>query len=313
MVRTRTISTAALLLLLPALACDDDASLTGGSPAGGGGSNTAGEAPTAGSPPSNDGGNGGGGEAPTCLENEVPLLIDDQRLYVPVEVDGKPGLFFIDTGSGLTFLNLGPDDPSFEKDAALLTIGCETISIPARGGVQSLGVAFGQPVLGFLGVDYLIESTSLLDMPGERVVRPAPQSAIEEANQWSVLPYDNVQGMVIAPVLLDNTPVRLMLDTGAFHTVWLGQQGEPGDQEIEVSDAKGNPLSFFLGEADLEMAARDVVTVPVLRAPSFPYFEQTVADLGGNIHGLLGLTSFRERAMLFDGNANEVRLGPVPR
>jgi hypothetical protein len=214
-------------------------------------------------------------------------LIDDQRLYVPVEVDGKPGLFFIDTGSGLTFLNLGPDDPSFEKDAALLTIGCETISIPARGGVQSLGVAFGQPVLGFLGVDYLIESTSLLDMPGERVVRPAPQSAIEEANQWSVLPYDNVQGMVIAPVLLDNTPVRLMLDTGAFHTVWLGQQGEPGDQEIEVSDAKGNPLSFFLGEVDLEMAARDVVTVPVLRAPSFPT-EQTVADLGGNIHGLPG-------------------------
>ena len=125
--------------------------------------------------------------------------------------------------------------------------------------------------------------------------------------------YDNVEGMIIAPVLLDATPVRLMLDTGAFHTLWLGQQGEPGDQEIETGDAKGNELFFFLGEVDLEMAARDVVSVPVLRAPSFPYFEQTVASLGGNIHGLLGLTSFRERALLFDGTANEVRLGPVSR
>ena len=82
---------------------------------------------------------------------------------------------------------------------------------------------------------------------------------------------------------------------------------------MQTADAEGNPLSFFLGEVDLEMAARDAVTVPVLRAPSFPYFEQTVANLGGNIHGLLGLTSFRERALLFDGDANEVRLGPVPR
>jgi len=298
---------AALLVVLSLFACGDDSvAPLGGSAAGG--SSAGGEGPTAGSPPV---AGGSGGEAPSCVENEVPLLIDDQRLYVPVEVDGRAGLFFIDTGSGLTFLNLGPDERGFEKDAAMLTIGCETLSIPARGGLESLGEAFGQPVLGFLGADYLIESTSLLDMPGERVVRPAPEEVVDEAGGWSVLPYDDVEGMIIAPVLLDRTPVRLMLDTGAFHTLWLGQQGQPGDAEIEVSDAKGNPLFFFLGEVELEMAARDVVTVPVLRAPSFPYFEQTVASLGGNIHGLLGLTSFRERAMLFDGNAHEVRLGPV--
>ena len=298
----------ASLLATLLLACGDDGAGAAGGPTTGG-SNTGGESPTAGAPPLG----GTGGEGPTCVENEVPLLIDDQRLYVPVEVDGRPGLFFIDTGSGLTFLNLGPDERGFEKDAAMLTIGCETLSIPARGGLESLGEAFGQPVLGFLGVDYLIESTSLLDMPGQRVVRPAPAQSVAEAEAWSVLPYENVEGMVIAPVVLDATPVRLMLDTGAFHTLWLGQQGEPGDQEVQTADAEGNPLSFFLGEVDLEMAARDVVTVPVLRAPSFPYFEQTVANLGGNIHGLLGLTSFRERALLFDGDANEVRLGPVPR
>jgi hypothetical protein len=294
----------ALTLLL--FACGDDTTATGGAPTGG--NNTGGETPTAGAPPTG----GTGGEAPTCFENEVPLLVDTQRLYVPVEVDGAPGLFFIDTGSALTFLNLGPDGPAFVEDAATLTIGCETLSIPARGGLQLLPDAFGQPVLGYLGADYFIESTSLLDVPGERVVRPINQPIAAEASLWPAIAYDDVQGHIIAPVLLDATPVRLMLDTGAFHTLWLGQEGEPGDQEIETADAEGNPLFFFLGEVDLEMAGRDVVSVPVLRAPSFPYFEQTVASLGGNIHGLLGLTSFRERAMMFDGTAHEVRLGPVP-
>ena len=60
------------------------------------------------------------------------------------------------------------------------------------------------------------------------------------------------------------------------------------------------------------MAGRAAVEVPVLRAPSVPYFEATVAALGGNIHGLLGLSAFGGRALLFDGAANAVRLGPVP-
>jgi hypothetical protein len=135
---------------------------------------------------------------------------------------------------------------------------------------------------------------------------------VAEAASWPALAYDDVQGHVIAPVSLDDQPLRLMLDTGAFHTLWLGQEGQPGDQEIETQDAEGNPLFFYLGEVDLTMAGRATVTVPVLRAPSFPYFEQTVAALGGNIHGLLGLSSFQDRAMLFDGEAHEVRLGPVP-
>jgi hypothetical protein len=221
------------------------------------------------------------------------------------------GEFFIDTGSSLTFLDLGPDGPNFVEDAAVVTIVCETLTIPGRGGLAEKPDAFGLPVVGYLGADFFLASTGLLDVPGRRVVRPAPEVWVAEAGSWSVLPFDDVQGHMLAPVELDGTPVRLMIDTGAFHTLWLGQQGQPGDVEIETSDAEGTPLFFYLGEADLTMAGRDVRTVPVLRAPSFPYFEQTVAALGGNLHGLLGLTSFEGRALLIDGRASEIRIGPA--
>ena len=49
----------------------------------------------------------------------------------------------------------------------------------------------------------------------------------------------------------------------------------------------------------------------MLRAPSFPYFEQTVASLGGNIHGLLGLSALRGRALVVDGAAGQARVGPL--
>jgi hypothetical protein len=41
-------------------------------------------------------------------------------------------------------------------------------------------------------------------------------------------------------------------------------------------------------------------TIPVLRAPSFPYLEQTVAALGSDVHGLLGLSSLSD-AFVLDG------------
>lgn len=296
---------AAILLLIVGCGDDGGAGAAGGADAGGG-AGPAGGALQGGALQGGAGGGGGG----ACAENAIPLLAGPQRFYVPVTFEGEEALFFIDTGSSLTFLELGPDDPDFVEDAATIQIGCETLTIPGRGGLAPLQDAFGKKVIGFLGADFLIERTALLDVANETLTRPAPPDAIAQAAAWPALAYDDVQGHVIAPVELDGTPVRLMLDTGAYDTLWLGQQGQPGDREIQTTDAEGNLLTFYLGEVDLTMAGRETITVPVLRAPSFPYFEQTVEQLGGNIHGLLGLTSFGGRAMLFDGEHHEVRLGP---
>lgn len=251
---------------------------------------------------------GGGGAA--CASNEIPIVDQGDRLYVPATIAGEQVYFFLDTGSALTFVSLGAGQPNFVPDAAEATFGCNTLSLPGRGGLASLGKVNGKDVVGFMGVDFLVAPNAFLDRQNKTLTAPAPTTAIDASASWSALAYDDVQGMIIAPVTLDTKPVRLMLDTGAQHTLWLGEQGQPGDTEVTTTDAEGTPLTLYLGTASLEMASRAPVSVPVLRAPSFPYFEKTVMALGGNVHGLLGLSAFQERRMLFDGGAHVVRLAP---
>jgi len=50
----------------------------------------------------------------------------------------------------------------------------------------------------------------------------------------------------------------------------------------------------------------------VARAPSFPSFEQTIIALGGNVHGLLGVTAFPDEALLIDGAGLRMLTVPVP-
>ncbi len=113
---------------------------------------------------------------------------------------------------------------------------------------------------------------------------------------------------MLAPVVADSRSLRLMIDTGAQDTLWLGEEGEPGDQVVTTTDATGAEIDLYYGDVDLEMAGEDAVTVPCFRAPSFPYFEQTVAALGGNLHGLLGLSSLRGRRFVIDGEAHAILL-----
>ena len=97
------------------------------------------------------------------------------------------------------------------------------------------------------------------------------------------------------------------LPTGAAHTLALGEQGQPGDEEITSFDSAGNPLTFYLGTGDLAVGGM-VQTVPLVRAPSFPYLESYVESLGGNIAGLLGVSSF-PRALLIDPGGT-IRIAP---
>ena len=68
-----------------------------------------------------------------------------------------------------------------------------------------------------------------------------------------------------------------------------------------VDDQVYETLIDFAGESS---------QTPVLRAPSFPYFEQTVALLGGDLKGLLGLSVLGDRRLIFDGPHKTIRLQP---
>lgn len=233
------------------------------------------------------------------------------RFHVRVRRDGQDAVLLFDTGSATTFVRLD-DGGGFVPDAATIEIGCDTITVDGRGDLADLGMEEGLPVIGILGVDYVAAGTTLIDAAMERLTRHPPGTTLPETQGWSVLPYDDVQGHMISPVGLDGEAVRLMVDTGAPHILWLGEQGQPGDQEVTTTDAEGTIITLYYGDVALEMAGEPTRTAPVLRAPSFPYFEATVAALGGNIHGLLGLSAFEDRRYVIDGAAHRVLVEASP-
>jgi hypothetical protein len=154
-------------------------------------------------------------------------------------------------------------------------------------------------------MDLVLRGPTALDFDRETISFHAPGAPFAEAAGWPSAPFDAVRDLALAHVALDGQPVRLMLDTGSPDVLWLGQQPTPGDSEVDTTDAEGNPIKMYYGQATLTLGAWTGV-VPVFRVPSFPYFEQTVRDLGGNIQGLLGLSALG-RAFVVDSDARAVR------
>lgn len=229
------------------------------------------------------------------------------RLYAPVRHEGKDALLVLDTGAAMSFLHMGLKAARYTPKAGSVEIGGYTLELAGRN-FDPLTHA-GKQVVGTLGADFLLLGLGDLDLKcGKLTVylngAPAPGAT------WPAVAFDNVYGHVITPVKLDGQSLRLMLDTGAQHTLWLGQQGKPGDQTVQTTDAVGNVLTLYLGSASLTLGSDPPKQVSVLRAPSFPYFEKTVKTLGGNIHGLLGLSALVGRSIIFDGAASKLRLEP---
>ncbi len=220
------------------------------------------------------------------------------KLYVEV---APPSLFLLDTGSAQTFLREELGTPP-AANAGTVAIGCDTLALPGYAEAP-LGSLDGLDVTGTFGLDRLLSGPSLVDVEHAQLVMGGD---FPEAASWRTAPFDLVQQTLLARVTLEGHDVRLLVDTGSDHTLWLGQMGQPGDTEIMTIDSAGNPLTEYLGTGDLAIGGVHA-TVPLVRAPSFPYLEQYFATLGGNIAGLLGLSSFA-RALEIDPAATVVRL-----
>lgn len=256
------------------------------------------------------------GRVRACHEDPIPVRAKASagvlnRLFVEVSRDEGPAAFLLDTGSSTTFLTVpkGSRDPT--RNAGEVTIGTCKKQLDGRPYATDEKID-GLQTIGTLGVDALLQGTSELDLESRRIVRYFDGEVPSEISSWPTVPIDIVQGLVLAHVSVDNHPLRLMVDTGSPHVLWLGQQGKPGDKEQKTSDAVGNILTLYLGQAQLELVTGAAETVPVLRAPSFPYLEETVRILGGNVDGLLGLSALGPRRIVFDARAGVLRIGPRP-
>jgi hypothetical protein len=247
--------------------------------------------------------------APDGGTRDVPLEMelrdgDVSRLYAHVAYRGAPALLLVDTASQVTFLS-APELPDGALDVGVVVIGGASRSLRGRPIVvpEAERTVRGVPVVGFLGADWFLEAeTREIDL-GDAVIRavtgaPPPGSAS--------IPFTVRHGYIFADVTLDDEPVVLAFDTGAPHTLRLGADGRPGDVEVPSVDANGTPVRLFLGHGMLAAPAFAQRVVPVLRTTSFPSMEASNRQLGGGIHGLLGLSAFGRGRIRVDSSRRSI-------
>jgi hypothetical protein len=209
------------------------------------------------------------------------------RLYAMVEKDGAAAALLVDTGSQISFLS--HDGPDGAPNVGTVDFGCgNTRSLRGRP-FHLEETADGIPVIGFLGGDYFLEQPRMFDLPANRIRDGACPAA------WPRVPLENRYGYVFVMANVDGQQLRLGVDTGAPHALWLGQDGQAGDQPVASQDAYGNPLTLFLGTAQVALGSEAPRTIPMLRIVHFPSLEDTNAMIGGGIAGLFGLTALGDR------------------
>lgn len=250
-------------------------------------------------------------DAGTCDGPVIELTVDfdavrgPTRVYAHAQHQGADVALLVDTGSQLTFFATdGGVDGA--PDAGTIVLGGETLHLLGRPYPVD-EKAGSRPVIGTLGADYFLAKNRELDLPARRLrtlCGPAAQPG------WEPLRYEDLYGYLFVRVTLNGTAVRLGFDTGAAHALWLGQDGEPGDQLVSTQDAYGNPLVLSLGTASLAFDGGVSRTVPVLRTRRFPSLEDSNRQLGGDIQGLFGLTAMQERRIRIEAATSTIWLAP---
>lgn len=228
----------------------------------------------------------------------VPVLYKDRVRYLAV-----------DTGSALTFLYLGRAGPEFRPRSGRVRIGAEWLTLPGRGLDPDDDTRIG--IVGVLGADYFCTTPTLLDPSHGVITRFLHPDAIPPFEAAAIVPFENLSNHVILSLTVNGAKRRLMWDTGCPHLLLIGEAGEVSDEVVTGQDVEGGQFPMFLGRSNVAFDSESPRTLPTLRVPDFPYFEETVKALGGNIHGLAGQSVFGRRTLFFRPNENRILIGPV--
>ncbi|HUB14268.1 MAG TPA: retropepsin-like aspartic protease [Acetobacteraceae bacterium] len=177
----------------------------------------------------------------------APFALDRGSLTVPLQIDGNPATFVLDTGAersmvtpgavrrldltldqwvGTTMHGVGGVVEHPNADPRSLTLGGLALRRQTVTHDTSLTVGdlprmrSGAPVDGLLGRDFLSLFDLLLDMPGRRLVLYAVHDCSGRFLPWS-FPYDAVQATtpmthaLVLPFTLDDRQLTALLDSGA--------------------------------------------------------------------------------------------------
>jgi hypothetical protein len=230
------------------------------------------------------------------------------RLYcLATTLDDAGVALLIDTGSGLSFLTTPAGSPDYIADAGALWLG--PLLVPLAGRPYAIDETIeGRPVVGILGDNFLLATTSELDLNAQRLRRI---DDAWDAGGWLPLPFETVDGYIYARVHIDPFDLRLGVDTGSPHTLLLDAGHDPSDEPVETQDAYGNPITLYLGTGELSWLGLSPHPVPVLRVVSFPSLEDSDREVGGEIDGLFGLTSWPGDTLRFDPASSTLWFGAL--
>ncbi len=173
----------------------------------------------------------------------LPITLWQQKLFVPVEVDGTRAFFFVDTGASTTTLSEQLADRlslprDFDRSADVVGVGgvesrltivranevslqavhIQKQSFPVAAFAESM--ADGSPVGGLIGADILSRFDLDLDLPDRRLVLWTVAGCSEVRPDWpgdaagtplQVAPSRHAS----IPVRIDGASLDLLIDTGA--------------------------------------------------------------------------------------------------
>jgi hypothetical protein len=255
--------------------------------------------------------------AEAACEKPAPLHVhhDDagrvDRLHVQLPAQGALGEFLLDTGSLKSFVTRSGDGTEPSADTTLF---CQSMTLPIIARLRPGTTPTGLPQAGVLGSD-LVAHGSVLDLdlvnghlewydavPG-RPALPARAMVvpIERRNGWLVASGIKVQGRA----------VKLIVDTGSSNIIVVGNTPRFGEVREDTVDGTASAVTLYHALGDVDFGDGVVRHVPVDRTDAFDTLEGLIANLGGDVAGLLGLTALgRERIVIGESSLMLV-LSPV--
>jgi hypothetical protein len=244
-----------------------------------------------------------------CTPTELTVHKDGHgfvdRLHARLAAFDEQGLFLVDTGSQKSFAVTSSWQPPLSTETV---IGCTSTSLPVV--TRDPGTTFdGRVQRGILGAD-LLRYDSVLDIDlrgGTLAWYPTPARALPDVSV--TIPIEWRDGWLVASgVTVDGRAVKLIVDTGSPYVFMMSPEKRPNETRVDDSDGTGAAITYWLADGDVALPGLAAVRQPVDRADAFPTLEKVIAQLGGDIEGLLGLAALGDRRIVIDKTALVVEL-----
>jgi predicted aspartyl protease len=261
----------------------------------------------------------------------VPFVATDPLPLVEARVNGKPGLFLIDTGAAAIVL-----DPIFAQGADVEMVSGETTGTFAGGRTAPVtyaripkfslgrmdvasvaaimvstagfsGAAGGRPVAGVIGTSFLSHFRATIDYPGGALIfeprdaAPFASPAIAEIPIWLVRDH-----FILARGQLNGGPEEMFfVDTGLAGSAFTAPASTLAAAGIAIPATQSAQSSSLVGQSAAVPIVIDSLSLGTLRRENLsglygPFPPSLESSTGVRIAGIVSHAFFRPYAVTFD-------------